>query len=167
MCSHGRTLGYGIYNENYSSVSVVTLVIWNLEHCLFNEFHSKGLISIPTGCSLCVFVSAMQRAANKAQHSHLSKILITLQWEKILHFTRYAILHVPLISIHYAPRACLMLSSTELVDWAQISTEAKAILGVEATQKVEAGVGDWGGELKLHSTDKTRTKRVFCRLGQF
>lgn len=59
-----------------------------------------------------------------------------------------------------------MLWSTELADWAQLSTEAKAMPGAVATQK-QAGDGGWGGELKLHSLDKTRTKRGFCSLGQF
>lgn len=76
---HRQALGYGTYSESYSSVLIVTLVVWNLEHCLFNELHSKGLISILIGCCLCVCLSAMQPTANKAQYSHLSKILIILQ----------------------------------------------------------------------------------------
>lgn len=60
----------------------------------------------------------------------------------------------------------MVLCRTELADWAQLSTEAKAMWGVVATRK-QAGDGGWGGELKLHPIVKIRTKKVSCRLGQF
>lgn len=100
VCRHGWVLGCGNYNESHSSVLIVTLVLWNLEHCLFNKFHIEALINIPMGCCLCVCLSATQCPANKAQHSHLQKKLIILQWEKMLHFSLCAIPHVLLISIH-------------------------------------------------------------------
>lgn len=100
VCRHGWALGYGNYSESYSSVLIVTLVLWNLEHFLFNKFHTEALINILMGCCLCVCLSATQCPSNKALHSHPYKKLIILQWEKMLHFTLRAIPHVPLISIH-------------------------------------------------------------------
>lgn len=121
MCRHGWALGYGNYHESYSSILIVALVLWNVEHCLFNKLHTEALINIPMGCCLCVCLSATQCPANKAQHSHLYKKLIILQWEKMLHFNLCAIPRVPLISFHWAPGACLVLCSTEVAEWAWVS----------------------------------------------
>lgn len=103
VCRHRWALGCGIYSETSANVLIVTFDVWNLERCLYNELHSKGIISIPMRWWFCVCLSAMQHTAstaNKAQRSHLSKILIILQWGKIPHFNHFGILHIPLISFH-------------------------------------------------------------------